>query len=62
MSQKMKVEKKFVSKIDNVLAEFDRKFAKAPSQLAEIKKYARIYQLRDHPIYEEPKEDIWGDL
>lgn len=51
--------KNYVSNIDRKLAEFDRTHRLAPSQQAEIKKYARIYKHRDNPIPAEKKTDIW---
>lgn len=37
----------YVSKIDQMLDEFDEKQGKSPAQKAEINKYARLNQLRD---------------
>lgn len=52
MKDKNKVDKHFVSSIDKFLAEFDRTHPKSSPQKAEIKKYERIYQLRDNPVKE----------
>lgn len=38
----------YVSEIDRLLAEFDRTHPPSAAQRAEIKKYNRIYQLRDN--------------
>jgi hypothetical protein len=60
MIGKYKINKSYVSPIDVELAEFNQVHPKSPAQLAEIRKYARIYELRDHPIQEEKKKDIWS--
>lgn len=62
MSQNMKVNKKYISAIDQVLAKFDSQHSKTPSQLAEINKYQRIYLLRDNPIREEKPSTLWDDF
>ena len=38
----------YVSEVDRMFETFDKTHAKSDSQLAEMKKYERIYQLRDH--------------
>ncbi len=49
----------YVSRIDKMLEEFDHTHPLSASQLAEIQKYERIYQLRDHPINEPSPDKIW---
>ena len=49
-----KINKNYVSDIDTFLAEFDQKNTiRSASQIAEKKKYDRIFKLRDNPIVEE---------
>lgn len=38
----------YVSDIDQFLTEFDKTHAKSEAQLAEINKYQRIHEARDH--------------
>ena len=53
----------FVSDIDKFLAEFDAEHPKkSVSQLREIKKYQRIFQLRDKPAPKKEKGKIWQDF
>ncbi|OGO93108.1 MAG: hypothetical protein A3F41_06990 [Coxiella sp. RIFCSPHIGHO2_12_FULL_44_14] len=56
-----KILKHYISDIDNALAEFKHTHPLSASQQAEINKYQRIYQKRDHAILEEKKkgDDIW---
>lgn len=53
------INKAYVSPYDKFLKRFDRKHELSASQLKEIKKYSRIFNLRDNPQPEntEPKED-----
>jgi hypothetical protein len=46
---KDKINKHFVSEIDQFLAEFDRKTPRSASQQAELAKYNRVAQRRDNP-------------
>ncbi len=62
MPSKSKIDKNFVSEIDQFLAEFDATHPKSASQLAEIKKYEKIYQLRDYPQPKSKDESIWKEL
>lgn len=56
-----KVDKHYVSDIDKRLKEFNNTQPKSAAQQAEIKKYQRIYQLRDNAIEETPVDDsIWN--
>jgi hypothetical protein len=48
----------YVSEIDRMLETFDKTHPKSESQLAEMKKYERIYQLRDKAVEDQPKEII----
>jgi hypothetical protein len=55
------INKAYVSPIDKFLYEFDAKHEKSLSQLKEIKKYQRIFALRDNPdLVEEVK--IWAEF
>ena len=56
-----KLDKQFVSDIDKKLEEFDKKHKKSPSQLAEINKYQRIYELRDVPNDQPKNKDTLWD-
>lgn len=59
MAQKQKINRSYVSDIDQFLASFDREHPeKSASQTKEITKHARIHQLRDDPHVAEEK-DIW---
>jgi len=51
-----KINKDYVSDIDTFLVEFDHKNTyRSETQIAEKKKYDRIFKLRDNPIVEEKK-------
>ena len=52
----------YVSEIDKFLAEFDATHPKSASQLAEIKKYQRIYSLRDTPLSDKDDKKIWEEF
>lgn len=55
-----KKDKNFVSRTDRFIMDFDQKHPKkSPSQQAEIKKYKRIFQLRDNVEKREKKARIW---
>lgn len=56
-----KIDKNFVSDIDKRLVKFDKTHPKSASQLAEITKYKRIYELRDNPNAKKSAQDkdIW---
>lgn len=50
----------YESDIDKFLAQFNAKHPeKSQSQIAEIKKYERIFWLRDHAERKEEKSKIW---
>ncbi|WP_267256496.1 CBU_0585 family protein [Coxiella endosymbiont of Ornithodoros maritimus] len=49
----------YISEIDKRLAEFDRSHAWSTRQMAEIKKYQRIFQLRSQPLQPAKKPSIW---
>lgn len=58
-SSKKTLNRNYVSDLDLFLAAFDKKpEASSASRRAEEKKYARIFQLRDHPA-PEPEQKIW---
>lgn len=49
----------YVSEIDRMIETFDKTHAPSESQLAEMKKYERIYQLRDKVTEVKPEAKIW---
>jgi hypothetical protein len=49
----------YVSEVDNMIKIFDEAHPKSESQLAEIKKYERIYQLRDQSTEKKTEDKIW---
>ncbi len=49
----------YVSEIDKMLTTFDQTHPKSESQLAEIKKYEKIYKLRDEPEEKKKDDKIW---
>lgn len=50
----------YTSPLDEFLKEFDSKNHKlSASQRKEIKKYSRIYKLRNDKNYSEPKNQFW---
>lgn len=56
-----KIDKHYVSDIDQKMAEFDAHHAKSAAQQAEIDKYQIIYQKRDVPMPVQPMDDeIWN--
>lgn len=56
-----KVNKHFVSDIDRQLSAFDQSHAPSASQQHEIKKYNKIFELRDNPNAQpEDHGDIWS--
>lgn len=57
-----KVNKRFVSDIDQKLREFDRTHQPSASQAAEIAKYKTIDHRRDDPnVSAEQQGDIWDE-
>lgn len=53
----------YTSKIDEFLAEFDKKYPKlSASQRKEKEKYARIFALRDLPEKAENKQTFWDQF
>lgn len=57
MLSKKKINKSYISEIDQFLTEFDRTHSLSASQQAEITKYKRIYHLRDVPVMSEHKPE-----
>jgi hypothetical protein len=54
------LKKNYVSDIDKFLWEFDEKHPdRSLSQQQEIKKYERVYRLRDNPKPEEEQTKLW---
>jgi len=50
----------YTSEADQFLVQYDKTHPKdSASQRQEIKKYTRIYNLRDNPHPEEKKESFW---
>jgi hypothetical protein len=58
------MQKNFVSEVDKFLAAFDKKNPKkSDSQQREIKKYSRIFKLRDDPEAAKKEQDkIWEEF
>jgi hypothetical protein len=56
------IDKAYVSPYDRFLFEFDATHEKSASQLKEIKKYQRIFALRDQPTPEATSDDIWTEF
>lgn len=56
------IDKAFVSPYDQFLFEFDATHKKSASQLKEIKKYERIFTLRDNPLKKDVEGEIWGEF
>lgn len=55
------IEKKYISPYDEFLLDFDATHQKTPSQLKEIKKYQRIFALRDTKDKNQPDE-LWTEF
>lgn len=47
----------YVSEVDRMFETFDKTHPKSDSQLAEMKKYERIYKLRDQELEQKNLED-----
>ena len=58
----MKLDRGYVSDIDNFLKDFDKKHEKSLSQLQEIAKHERIFKLRDDPNAERVETVLWQDF
>lgn len=56
---KDEIDKAYVSPYDEFLFNFDAKHEKSISQLKEIKKYQRIFQLRDEAIEKQAADEYW---
>lgn len=56
------IDKAYISAIDKFLFRFDNDHTLSASQIAEIEKYQRIFNLRDNPQPEKTVEDIWKDF
>jgi hypothetical protein len=56
------INKAYVSPIDKFLFEYDATHKKSDSQLLEIKKYQRIFALRDNPIPAKGDEEVWNEF
>ena len=52
----------YVSDIDNYLNEFRATHKLSASQRAEIEKYKKVMDLRDHPQAEKSADEIWQDF
>ena len=61
--KKQPIERHYVSPLDQFLKKWDKEHPhKSASQLAEIKKYARVFKLRDDPNASDGKKDLWEDF
>lgn len=56
------IDKAYVSPYDRFLHQFDNEHQKTSSQLKEIKKHQRIFQLRDKAPEEASPEKIWSEF
>ncbi len=56
------IDKAYVSPYDKFLFEFDAHHEKTASQLKEIKKAARIANLRDNAKPTDVEGEIWGEF
>lgn len=56
------VDKAYVSPYDQLFYKFDATHPKSESQLKEIKKYKRIFALRDTQEQTEDTKEIWSDF
>ena len=56
------INKAYVSPYDKFLFQFDATHEKSLSQLKEIKKYQRIFALRDNPDAQEGLGEIWEEF
>lgn len=64
MAKNNKVNKHYVSPIDEKLAEFDRTHAPTPAQQAEIDRHAWIQAKRDRPMqtaHEVDEAGLWDE-
>lgn len=52
----------YVSEVDKMIEQFDKTHPKSESQLAEIKKYEKIYQLRDHTTENKQIDKLWSEF
>ena len=59
---KYDINKAYVSPYDKFLFEFDATHEKSLSQLKEIKKYQRIFALRDNSNAQESQIEIWEEF
>ena len=58
-----KLNKHYVSPIDQYLGKFDQTHTKTLSQLTEFNKYQQIYDWRDHAkVSKKPSADVWKDF
>ncbi len=53
------IDKAYVSPYDEFLFAFDAKHKKTASQLKEIKKYQRIFMLRDEASVKQVADEYW---
>jgi hypothetical protein len=56
---KLDIDKAYVSPYDKFYHGFDTTHNPSESQLAEIKKYKRIFSLRDNPEPQSQDDEIW---
>lgn len=57
MAVDKKIYKNYISPIDQKLTQFDQSEPLSASQLAEIRKYQKIYDLRDHARLDSEERD-----
>ncbi|KTD19654.1 CBU_0585 family protein [Legionella londiniensis] len=56
------IDKDYISPYDRFLFEFDATHEKTASQIKEIKKHQRIFELRDNPDAEADSGVIWKEF
>ena len=59
---KLDIDKAYVSPYDRFLFEFDATHDKTASQLKEIKKHQRIFNLRDNADAVQPADELWTEF
>lgn len=63
MPFKKRIEKSFVSELDQMMFQFDHDHPeKSVSQQAEIDKATRVNRKRDHANYDLDRQDVWENF
>lgn len=56
------IDKAYISPYDKFFCEFDKDHPLSESQLIEIAKYKRIFELRDHKAPGDGADEIWKEF